>query len=84
VEGFTSNNLYLMPFKKGAFEANCSLKPLVYKYDFDLISPMLNIRVFVPLAVLQLSQIKLRTVHIFSLPVFVPSEYLYKTHADKG
>ena len=40
-EGMVSNGVYLLPFKKGAFEANTSIKPLVIKYSFKVISPQL-------------------------------------------
>ena len=38
-EGGMSNNKCLLPFKRGAFEAGLSIRPLVLKYTYDLISP---------------------------------------------
>ena len=37
-EGAMTNNRYLMPFKKGAFESGMSIRPLVIKYKYELIS----------------------------------------------
>ena len=38
-EGSVSNGRQVLPFKRGAFEALLSIKPLALQYEFDNISP---------------------------------------------
>ena len=83
-EGTTSNGTCILPFKKGAFMAETSYKPVVLKYSpnssfstsFDCIG-------LFPLIFMTLSSCFMRGT-VLDLPVFQPNEYLFQKHADKG
>ena len=83
-EGVMNNNKYLMPFKKGAFETEASVKPVAIKYDYDIVSPQTFLPLAFPIHLLQCTLWNSGTVNLTHLPIFVPTEYLFKTHADKG
>lgn len=52
------------------------------KYQWDMFCPTFDVLTFIPFAVLHLCSFGYQaTLH--KLPVFVPNEYLFKTHADK-
>jgi hypothetical protein len=51
-EGFTTNNCTLMPFKRGVFDANLSVKPMVLKYEYKVVSPAFNYSLVLPLVIL--------------------------------
>ena len=73
-----------MPFKRGAFEAGTSIKPVCHRYEYGLVSPQWNDMCQFALMIMMLSQIGFNTVNVYSMPIFIPNEYLYKTHADKA
>ena len=78
------NNRSILPFKRGAFVAGLSVRPIVLKYDWKLISPFTFFPRFVELIILKMCIWHSAHITITSLPIFVPNDYLYSTHADKG
>lgn len=53
-------------------------------YKYSVISPAWDVVPFIPLCVLMLSLCCTITCNVIDLPVFIPNEYLYTTHANKG
>ena len=53
------------------------------KYQWSHLSPAWDVIPFLPLAIMQFSIFWLKC-EVFELPAFVPNEYLFETHADKG
>lgn len=82
-EGGTSNGSYLMQFKRGAFASLRAVKPVVLKYKWCNLSPAWDIVPFLPLAIMQFCLFDFKC-DVIELPEFVPNDYLFETHADKG
>jgi lysophosphatidylcholine acyltransferase / lyso-PAF acetyltransferase len=82
-EGGTSNGKYLLPFKRGAFAALRSVKPVVLKYSYGTLSPAWDVIPFWPLIIMQLSLFDF-SCEVIELPTFTPNDYLFTNHADKG
>lgn len=82
-EGGTSNGKYLLSFKKGAFASLKAVKPVVLQYSSGILNPAYDIIPFLPFVLMQLSLFDFGCI-VKELPPFVPNEYLFKTHADKG
>lgn len=83
-EGSVSNGRYILPFKRGAFEACKSIKPLVLKYEFNQVSPQLFEPLQPFLILLLICLWNSASVTIYTLPTFIPNHYLFETHKDKG
>ena len=81
-EGGTSNGTCILPFKRGAFASGKAVRPVVMKLGYQLISPCYDIVPMAPLFILTLCQLYC-FFDIMELPVFVPNDYLYRTHIDK-
>jgi hypothetical protein len=82
-EGGTSNGTGIMKFKKGAFFAERTVKPMFLKYKSHTVSPAFDIMEFLPLAILQLSWAHNKC-EVVVMPDFQPNDYLFETHKDKG
>ncbi len=82
-EGGTSNGKYLLAYKRGAFSGLRAVKPIVLKYSFGTLSPAWDVIPFLPLIIMQFSLFNFKVV-IKELPIFVPNQYLFTTHANKG
>ncbi len=72
-----------MSFKKGAFASLKAVRPVVLKYEAGTLFPSYDIIPFLPFVILQLSVFDYKCT-VNELPTFVPNDYLYTTHADKG
>lgn len=83
-EGTTSNGKYIMPFKKGAFYSLLPVQPIVLQYRGFPGTPdmgcqnQFDFSLFFPFANLFLQQF------LYELPPFIPNDYLFETHKDKG
>ena len=83
-EGTTSNGTCILPFKKGAFMAETSYKPVVLKYPSNSsFSTSFDCIRLESLIFMTLSWCFMRGT-LLDLPVFQPNDYLFKKHADKG
>lgn len=82
-EGGTSNGKYLLAFKRGAFSSLRTVKPVVIKYEYGVMSPAFDVIPFFSLIIMQLSVFNIKAV-VYELPAFVPNQYLFNTHKDKG
>jgi 1-acyl-sn-glycerol-3-phosphate acyltransferase len=82
-EGATTNGTSILKFKKGAFFAEKTVRPMFMKYKQGTVSPAFDIMEFLPLAILHLSWAGF-SVKVNVLPDFTPNEYLFETHKDKG
>lgn len=83
-EGCVSNGKYVLPLKKGAFESGRSIQPVSIRYDWTILNPMFCPSLIIPFLILQVTLLWQATAHLTHMPIFVPNEYLYTTHADKG
>lgn len=82
-EGGTSNGTSIMKFKKGAFFAERSVKPMFLRYKCHTVSPAFDVMEFLPLVILHLSWACYHC-EVTLMPDFQPNEYLFETHRDKG
>jgi lysophosphatidylcholine acyltransferase/lyso-PAF acetyltransferase len=83
-EGTTTNGTCILPFKKGAFMAETTYKPVVLKYsDRNSFSTSYDCIRLDSLIFMNLSWCFMRAT-VLDLPEFQPNEYLFKKHADKG
>lgn len=82
-EGGTSNGRYLLAFKRGAFAANRTVKPIVLRYSYGVLSPAYDVAPFVPLVIMTLCLLCDFKIEVLELPPFTPTDYLYTTHSDK-
>ena len=83
-EGGTTNGSGLIKFKKGAFYAEKTVKPVMMRYNLDgMVSVAYDVIEVLPLAILQLSW-SCMSCEILELPDFQPNDYLFTQHADKG
>jgi len=72
-----------MKFKKGAFFAEKTVKPMYMKYKCHSVSPAFDVMEFLPLVILHLSW-ACYTCEVTVMPDFQPNDYLFETHTDKG
>lgn len=72
-----------MPFKRGAFVGNCSVLPGFVHYECPGISAIHDTKYQLPLMLIHFVSFDLY-ISLTELPLFVPNEYLYQTHHDKG
>ena len=84
-ESVCNNGSGLIHFKRGAFDSLCAIKPCVYKFDqlFPGISQAYDVTPLECQFMLWQTKI-LSDVTIYSLPLFIPNEYFFKTFAHKG
>ena len=82
-EGTTTNGTSVLPFKKGAFASLKPVRPVFLKYGYTTVSPAYDVMPFFALYILQCCSFNF-TCTFHELPPFIPNDYLYKTHADKG
>ena len=82
-EGGTSNGLGIMKFKRGGFEGNLPVVPMITKFERGYFNPDYSCIPFTPLLIMQLCT-EWRVLESTFLPTFVPNDYLYETHKDKG
>jgi lysophosphatidylcholine acyltransferase/lyso-PAF acetyltransferase len=82
-EGGTTNGKYLMQFKRGAFASLRAVKPVVLRYVWSSLSVAWDVIPFLPLAIMMFSRFYTRC-DVIELPTFVPNDYLFEQHANKG
>lgn len=82
-EGGTSNGTGIVSFKKGAFFAEKTVRPIFIKYGYHTLNPAFDTIEFLPLAIMTLSW-GLFTFEVTVLPDFTPNEFLFEQHAEKG
>ena len=82
-EGGNSNGSHLLRFKRGAFTSLLPITPLVIEFQYEMFSPAFDVIGFFPYLIFQLSSIQTSCI-LKKFPVFVPNEYLFKNHANKG
>lgn len=72
-EGTTTNNAFLISFRRGAFLAGQPVKPVILKYHYSCFSPAWETCHFVPHLMHVLTQPK-ATIELLELPVYCPTE----------
>jgi hypothetical protein len=82
-EGGTTNGTGIVPFKKGAFFAEKSVRPIFIKYGYHTLNPSFDTIEFLPLAIMTLSWGFFKC-EVTVMPDFIPNEYLFEQHSDKG
>lgn len=81
-EGATTNNEYILKFKKGAFVGLKSIKPLAFKYSSKISSYNGLLGIFAHFYLLQ--QNPYITLKIKECPVFQPNQYFWDNHLREG
>lgn len=82
-EGGTSNGRYLLQFKRGAFAGLHAVKPVIIRYSYGIFSPSYDVGPFFALLFMTLCLNCDSKCELIELPLFVPNDYLFRTHADK-
>eukprot|EP00356_Strombidium_inclinatum_P016455 CAMPEP_0170493354 /NCGR_PEP_ID=MMETSP0208-20121228/13746_1 /TAXON_ID=197538 /ORGANISM="Strombidium inclinatum, Strain S3" /LENGTH=373 /DNA_ID=CAMNT_0010769273 /DNA_START=276 /DNA_END=1397 /DNA_ORIENTATION=+ len=82
-EGGTTNGSGLIKYKKGAFFAEKTVRPIYMKYKFGSVNPAFDTIEYLPLAILTLSWAGY-SCDLSIMPDFTPNDYLFENHADKG
>eukprot|EP00347_Sterkiella_histriomuscorum_P007119 403350191 len=82
-EGTTTNNQYVLPFKRGAFVGNCSILPGFVHYECPGVSAVHDTKYQLPQMIIAFCSFDIN-ISLTELPLFVPNDYLYQTHKDKG
>lgn len=82
-EGGTSNGTHLLKFKRGAFVSNLAIQPYVQKYQSILTCPVYDTLSFLDYNVL-LCVAPYAPFTIYKMPPFIPNDYMYEHHKDKG
>lgn len=84
-EGTITNGTHLMQFKRGAFEKEFAIRPLLVKYKHGAFNLEHSTSTQFIMLGLWLAWIWDRIeLNPEVLPDFVPNEYLFEKHADKG
>ncbi|CDW90333.1 UNKNOWN [Stylonychia lemnae] len=83
-EGTTHNNKFTLPLKRGAFIAERSLLPVCVDFKSDQIYPFHDTKYLTQLLILKVALFFQIKCIVKELPVFLPNEYLFETHKDKG
>ena len=84
-EGTCTNGSHLLPFKRGCFEAECSVTPILLEFEYSDFSTDYGIINLLVIAFLTMCWLRFdleTTVKI--MPVFKPTPYMFQTHAAKG
>lgn len=72
-----------MKFKKGAFFAEKTIRPIVLKYTTGTFNPAFDTMEMLPLVILHLCWACFKC-EVNVLPDFQPNDYLFETFKDKG
>lgn len=84
-EGTTTNGQYLMPFKRGAFQAMRTIRPCFIKLNFWMtVRPSFEGPELFDMFVLLLSNFGFTLATLYIMPPFIPNQYMLDTHGDKG
>jgi hypothetical protein len=81
-EGGTSNGIGIIKFKRGAFESENPVKPVILQFDWNYLSPAFTIA---PLSLMILhfsSFLNSMKVSLRDLPDFHPNEWMFTKHAN--
>jgi len=83
-EGSTTNGSRLLSFKKGAFIGEMPVIPQLHEFDDkEGISMSYDVIHLVPLLI-GIGTKWRRDVNVKVMPPFIPNDYLFETHKDKG
>lgn len=82
-EGTTENGEYLMTFKKGAFVSEKTIRPVYLKYSHGTVDTTWEVIELLPVMIFSLCWGCFHC-EVNVLPDFRPTEYLFRTHKDKG
>lgn len=58
--------------------------PVVLNYKYNDVSPSIDQNFLLPLMMLYFSSFYITDVEVIELPPFMPNDYLFETHKDKG
>lgn len=78
-EGGISNGAGLIKFKRGAFQTELAVKPVIMKFEWSYNSPDWTIDMM-PLLILQFASFQCMKVTVHEMPIFQPNEYLFEHH----
>ena len=81
-EGCSTNNNYVIQFKKGAFVGEAAIKPVSSKYGGTYFSMSGDVIDMLSHFVFITSQ-PLMQLHLKEYPTFVPNEYFWRNHWDQ-
>ena len=60
-----------------------AVKPCLLQFTYGTLSPSYDVTPFFPLVIMTLCLNCDIKVNLIELPIFVPNDYMYRTHADK-
>ena len=81
-EGGTSNGSGIIKFKRGAFESENPVKPIILQFDWNYLSPAFTIMPL-PLLILQFSSfLNSMKITVRDLPDFHPNEWMFTKHIN--
>ena len=84
-EGTQTNGKYLIPFKKGAFAGLKACRPVVLNYEnHEWMNTAWDCYGFLEHVLLTFSCPHFTMATVIELPPFIPNDYLFETHKDKG
>jgi hypothetical protein len=84
-EGGTTNGSGLISFKKGAFFAEKTIRPIFLKYSWYQFSPSFDVLELLPLVIMMLSfPFACFRCEVNVMPDFEPNDYLFETHKEHG
>ena len=84
-EGTQSNGKYLASFKKGAFAGLKAVKPIVINYESEAwFNTAWDCLGFLDHVLLSFSAPHFAKATVIDMPTFIPNDYLFETHKDKG
>lgn len=81
-EGCTTNNEYLIQFRKGAFFGLHSVQPICMKYSAPFMNPAHDVMPMFAHFIFMM-QAPFITLNIKQYPVFKPNDYFWKHHWDE-
>lgn len=83
-EGMSGNNSALIPFKRGAFESLLPVMPMILRYQGSLVKPVTGYLHIMEGAMFLICCNWWNACQRYELPIFIPNDYLFETHKDKG
>lgn len=82
-EGATTNNNYLIPFKRGVFTSLSPVLPIFVKYSSSYFNPAHDVIPMHYHFFVLLCQIS-NNLEVTELPIFEPNDFLFTNHGTKG
>lgn len=83
-EGTSTNGDYLLPFKRGAFQAMRTIQPCFVKMNYCQFRPSFDTIDLVDCIILWICTPTFYLSTLYIMPPFVPNQYMLDKYSDKG